>query len=463
LLCLTGLSYFLYQHYRFSWPLVQVSPRGVAALAAYELGYYRQAAGLWRTASGLTYDPATLPQLLEQLEAAVTSAPGNLMNYLWLADVHVARGEYSRAAHVYEQALEWNPEFVDATIGLAAMRLLQGAYPEARQLLEPVFDRAVVERYLPTLLNFLVALDAVVHAAGPADAERDLTLAYAYRYLAIFDARQYASVIRYAARALQRDPAQDAAHFCAGVAYMKQGVMERAIEHFQSALRINLRNAEAYKRLAYLYGERGRPDLELRYYRHAVDAAPETPRYAYALGLVLQDKFGDLPQAVAAFRQAHALQPTRYAYTTALAHALEEFGDHEEALVLLEGLAGRHPDVAEVAYFRAKTLVSLHRYGEAVVVLETARAAGPLPAWVVRELTFAYSELNRREAGIAAAEEYVQREPQDVHALYDLQSQYRRVGRYADAYRVVQQILTLQPEHAGALRVLPYLERNLPR
>ena len=33
-LCLTGLGYFLYQHYRFSWPLVQVSPRGLMALAA---------------------------------------------------------------------------------------------------------------------------------------------------------------------------------------------------------------------------------------------------------------------------------------------------------------------------------------------------------------------------------------------------------------------------------------------
>ena len=44
MLCLTGLGYFLYQHYRFSWPLVQISPRGLAALAAYELHYYRQAA-----------------------------------------------------------------------------------------------------------------------------------------------------------------------------------------------------------------------------------------------------------------------------------------------------------------------------------------------------------------------------------------------------------------------------------
>ncbi len=459
-LCLTGLGYFLYQHYRFSWPLIQVTPRGLLALAAYELGYYRRAASLWRTTSGLAYDATTLPQLVEMAAAAITREPANLNNYLWLADVSMARGDYARAAQAYGQALERDQEFADAAIGLATVRLLQGAYPEARQLLDPVFDRAVGERYLPTFLNFLVALDALVHSPALANAERDLTLAYAYRYLGIFDPRQYQTVIRYATRTLQRDPSQDAAYFCAGVAYMKQGQLDLAIQQFQLAVQVNPRNAEAYKRLAYLHGERGQPDQELRYYRQAVAAAPDNPRYVHGLGLVLRDKFGDLPQAVAAFRQARALQPTRYAYAMDLAHALEQLREYDEALTLLEALARAHPDIAEVAHFRAKCLISMRRYGDAVAVLEAAR---PLPAWAIRELTFAYSQLNRREAAIAAEEEYVRREPHDVEALYDLQSQYRRAGRYADAYRVVKQILVLQPDHPGARRVLPYLERNLQR
>jgi tetratricopeptide (TPR) repeat protein len=462
-LCLTGLGYFLVQHYRFGRPLIQITPRGLTALAAYELGAYARAAKLWRATHGLAYDPAAVPRLLEAANAEIGEHPDDLVGYLRVADLAMACGDYGRAAQAYEQALQRDPELADAAIGLASVRLLQGAYPEARQLLDPVFDRAVVERYLPTFLNFLVALDALVHGPGPLDAERDLALAYAYRYLAIFDPRQYSTVIRYAARSLQRDPGRDAAYFCAGVAYLKQGQLDAAIQQFEFAVQINPRNAEAYHRLAYLHGERGRPDQELRYYRRAVEAAPETPRYVYGLGLVLRDKFGDLPQAVAALGRAHALQPDRYGYTLSLADALEQLHEYEEALALFEGLARTHPESAEVAYFHAKCLVSIHRYTDAVAILERARAVRPLPPWVMRELAFAYGQLNRHDAALAAAEEVVRRVPHDVGTLYNLQGSYRRVGRYADAYRVVQQILTLQPNHAGALRVLPYLERNLQR
>jgi len=462
-LCLTGLGYFLVQHYRFSWPLIQVTPRGLTALAAYELGFYQRAAGLWRTTHGLAHDPDAVPQLLEAANAAVRESPDDLSGYLRVADLAIARGEYTLAAHAYDQALQRDPELADAAIGLASVRLLQGAYPDARALLDPVFDRAVVERYLPTFLNFLVALDALARTRSQANADRDLTLAYAYRYLAIFDSRQYATVIRYADRALQRDPTQDAAHFCAGVAYTKQGQLDAAIQQFQAAVQINPRNVEAYRRLAYLHGQRGQPDQELRFYRQAAAAVPENPVYAYSLGLVLQQKFGDFPQAVAAFRQARKLRPESYPYTFALAYALAELHQYEEALRLFDELVRTHPRRTEAANHRARTLVSLQRYAEAVVAWEDARTRGPLATWAFRGLAFAYSKLQRPEAALAATEEAVRQTPEDVAALYDLQSHYRGASRYADALRVVRQILMLQPDHPGALRVLPYLERNFPR
>lgn len=462
-LCLTGLGYFLYHHYWFNWPLIQLTPRGLAALSAYEFGYYRQAASLWREMAGLGYEPAALLQLIQMASEDIAKDPGRLHNYLRLADLYLALGDFSRAGTAYEQALQRDPEFSDAAIGLASVRLLQGRYAEARALLDPVFDRAVVERYLPTFLNFLLALDALTRTPGPASADRFLTLAYAYRYLAIFDPRQYATVLRYATRTIQLDPAQDAAYFCAGVAYMKQDQLDRAIQQFDHAVKLNPRNAEAYKRLAFLYGRRGQPDKELAFYRQAVAAAPDNPSYAHALGLVLQKKYGDLPQAVAAFRQARALRPTHYGYAMALAFALAQLRQCPEAMTIYDALVSAHPDVTEAALFRARCLVSLRRYEDAVAALERVQARQPLPAWAVRELAYAYSKLDRREAAISAEEEAVQRAPHDVDTLYDLQSNYRRVGRYADAYRVVRQILTLQPDHPGARRVLPYLERNVGR
>jgi tetratricopeptide (TPR) repeat protein len=50
--------------------------------------------------------------------------------------------------------------------------------------------------------------------------------------------------------------------------------------------------------------------------------------------------------------------------------------------------------------------------------------------------------------------------PQDVDALYTLQSLYRRQGRFEEAYNAVTEILKIQPHHAGAQRALSYLEAN---
>jgi hypothetical protein len=69
--------------------------------------------------------------------------------------------------------------------------------------------------------------------------------------------------------------------------------------------------------------------------------------------------------------------------------------------------------------------------------------------------------LNLIPDAIAVEEAVIAREPHDTETLYSLQVHYRRQSRYADAHRAVKQILAVNPTHAGALRVLPYLEGNL--
>jgi tetratricopeptide (TPR) repeat protein len=440
LLCLTGLGYFLHEHYRFSWPLVRVTPRGVTGLIAYELGYYKEAAHLWRAMSGLEYDPTALPQLVQAASAVIAREPGNPENYLWLADLHVALGDYEHAATAYRRALQRRPDLADATIGLATVRLLEGAHPEARARLEEVFDQAIGERHLSTFLNFLLALDALVHAPGSSSADRYLTLAYAYRYLAIFDHRHYQTVISYSARALQLDPNQADAYFCAGVAYTKLGKIDLAIQQFRSVVRILPGKAEAYKRLGFLHGLRGDLEQELSAYRNAAAASPDNPRYLFELGSVLLKKYGDLKQAATYLRAAHDLDPEQYDYGIHLAYTLKELRQYPEALAIYDAVVRGHPRRAEAYEFQARCLLSLGRYADVVGALQRAQALEPLPFWSVRDLAAAYSRLNRMDDAIAAEEAALQRVPHDVDTLYDLQSLYRRVGRYADAYRAVRQI-----------------------
>jgi tetratricopeptide (TPR) repeat protein len=73
----------------------------------------------------------------------------------------------------------------------------------------------------------------------------------------------------------------------------------------------------------------------------------------------------------------------------------------------------------------------------------------------------AYANLKNFDKAISLTEYALRIKPYDVDTLYFLQSLYRRQGKYEEAYRAVKEILRIQPNHAGAQRVLPYLQGNL--
>jgi len=77
------------------------------------------------------------------------------------------------------------------------------------------------------------------------------------------------------------------------------------------------------------------------------------------------------------------------------------------------------------------------------------------------DLGIAYTKLKKNADAIAAYREALKIKPYDVDTLYTLQYLYRREGRYEEACAAVKEILHIQPDHAGAQRLLPYLQRNV--
>ncbi len=79
------------------------------------------------------------------------------------------------------------------------------------------------------------------------------------------------------------------------------------------------------------------------------------------------------------------------------------------------------------------------------------------------DLAEAYIQLKKLNDAIAAYKNALIINPYDVDTMFALQFLYRRMSKYEEAYIVVKQILRIQPDHSGAQRVLPYLQRNITR
>jgi tetratricopeptide (TPR) repeat protein len=118
------------------------------------------------------------------------------------------------------------------------------------------------------------------------------------------------------------------------------------------------------------------------------------------------------------------------------------------------------PKAPDGYMLKGHCLLKMKKYGQAIQSYSQARAIRPLDFSAARNLALAHAELKDFESAIVHNEYALRIRSQDVDTLYLLQSLYRRQGRFEEAHTAVREILKVQPGHAGAQRVLSYLEAH---
>ena len=453
--------YHLISYYQQLNPrLLQFSSRGLEALFYYELGFYRKASEAWRVHYGLTYNMQLIEITKKSLNDQIEENPSNLENDLWLADLYFFLSDYSNARMTYQKALVRNRNGHDAKVGLAATLLMEERYQESHEVFEDLLNHGTKERNITTFLNFLVSLDKIEKANVLDQRDSYLALIGAYRYLAVLDGRKINKVIAFSDRAISKNKHLDLAFFSKGVVYAKQNNIDLALEQFSKALKANPVNAEAYKRMAHTYGEMGNLEKELQCYKKAVEVQEKNPLYAFHLGDVLMKKYGDFRQAHFYLQKAYRLNPDNYQYAFHYANCSQILGRFEDALEVYDQMIQTSPKAPDGYMLKGHCLLKMKKYGQAIQSYSQAQAIRPLDFSAARNLALAHAELKDFESAIVHNEYALRIRPQDVDTLYLLQSLYRRQGRFEEAYTAVREILKIQPGHAGAQRVLSYLEAN---
>src|SRR6267378_1078188 len=210
----------------------------------------------------------------------------------------------------------------------------------------------------------------------------------------------------------------DFAHNNLGFLHLRRGELDKAISHFETALKIrssksetryNLGTALVHVNLANALAREGRPEEAIVHYEQAVKLRPDYGDAYYNFGSVLFQQ-GRIDDAIAQWQKALAIQPNDAAAHTSLGNAFLQKGWPEEAIVHYQKAVEIDPGEVNarnnMAWVLATSSDPSIRNGAKAVSLaaEAVEISGGKDAIFFRTLAASYGECGKFADAIAAAE-----------------------------------------------------------
>src|SRR6267378_644655 len=210
----------------------------------------------------------------------------------------------------------------------------------------------------------------------------------------------------------------DFAHNNLGFLHLRRGELDKAISHFETALKIrsgksqtryNLGTALVHVNLANALAREGRPEEAIVHYEQAVKLRPDYGDAYYNFGSVLFQQ-GRIDDAIAQWQKALAIQPNDAAAHTSLGNAFLQKGWPEQAIVHYQNALQIDPGAVNarnnMAWVLATSSDPSIRNGAKAVSLaaEAVEISGGKDAIFFRTLAASYGECGKFADAIAAAE-----------------------------------------------------------
>ena len=145
--------------------------------------------------------------------------------------------------------------------------------------------------------------------------------------------------------ALQIKPDDEDLHYNLGIAYARQDMTDKALEHYSEALRLFPDYVEVHNNLGNLLMRKGRLGEAVDHFRAAVKIMPDYASGHNNLGTALQQQ-GQLDEATRQFEKAVALNPDYWEARYNLGQSYVRQGHTQKGKVELEKVLEARPDFA---------------------------------------------------------------------------------------------------------------------
>lgn len=304
------------------------------------------------------------PARRAELRARVTGALARA--YLNLGVMQAQAERFARAADLFGQAAEVDPEFPQVQYSLGVARFNAGQFdqatgPLARALSASPADGALKRMLAMALLNTEGYAQAADLLKDDPERGRDPSLQYAYG-LCLVRSGHAAEAQSIFSRLLDQHGDSPELSVVLGQAYAQQGDFESAIASLTRARQLKADVAEASATLGVIYLRQGR-----------------------------------LAEAEEALRAEIASHPQDLKSQHNLATVLDLLGRADEAIPLLRSVLKAKPEFADGRYLLGKILLARGAVEEAVEHLAAAARLAPEEAGMHYQLAQAYRKLGRTE------------------------------------------------------------------
>ncbi len=183
-----------------------------------------------------------------------------------LATIYYDQGQFSKAIKTFKRALEIDPYYTDASVGLSIILNDLGRYDEGRRIFQeaqklleiktkrndPFFDEKIAQKHeeLADLYfqysKYSEALEQLVKAQGLSRRRADITLRIAECYVKLGYADKAVQDLK---NLVQLEPANIPARLKLGIIYFNLQMIAEATEQWEHILVLDPHHAEALKNL----------------------------------------------------------------------------------------------------------------------------------------------------------------------------------------------------------------------
>ena len=358
---------------------------------------------------------------------------GNQMVYRLLVDALMRSGRIDEAERVLIEALEIDPYFTSARLGVAEMLGQQGRHREAVKLI----DAAPSEELGDIELRKRLAIE--LHRSGDFG-----------RALEVLD-----SVI-------EEEPGYFAGLYLRVVILSSFGDLEGALREAQRLADQFPDSLETVALLSGLYERSGRvseairelTELELRLREENQSESAERARIQRVAVLARAERWDEVVVALEPI-EIELSQGDPSDMSLLYAEALAYSGRQDQSMEFLSRFSGADPASRIAISKQAEILLTLGEEMAGRQRIDVLLSSGEFDDKV--RAAGVYQSLERYQDAIPILEMAIAEQPESTQVLFWLGASYERSGRHGDAEKALEAVLDLEPEFAPALNYLGYM------
>ena len=325
---------------------------------------------------------ADYKQLFNIAEKAIASAPRFPGGYLWRATAELKGDSQDKAETDLKTAMSLAPQSPQPYLMLGEVRFAQKRYPEGAQLFEQAlqYDPNSIEA-----LSKLVGYDLDRKQPGQALARLNAQIAKSpknggfYDLLAHFQNlnKNYDQAAATAQKAMELNPNDGDAVSVYAEAQVRSGQAGKAIAAAEQWLKTHPGNAGSLTMLGMLEDSRGNKQKAEDYYNKALQIKPDYYVAANNLAYMMIQNGENLDVALSLAQTARRVKPKLATTADTLAWAYYQKGTYTFARSLLEDATKEEPNSPGMQYHLGMVYSKLHDKNNAVIHLKKAISLAP--------------------------------------------------------------------------------------